>query len=83
MISFCNHWSYPGRILVVSWSYPGRFFGCAFWASQPEDPSSDAVQRAGSVLRYVAEKRCPELGLQGATDGSNGKVWTIWIHLVW
>lgn len=31
-----------------------------------EDPSSDAVHRAGSVLRYVAEKRCPELGLQGA-----------------
>lgn len=31
-----------------------------------EDPTSDAVQRAGSVLRYVAEKRCPELGLQGA-----------------
>eukprot|EP00435_Cladocopium_sp_Y103_P052134 s1152_g16.t1 len=30
------------------------------------DPSSDAVHRAGSVLRYVAEKRCPELGLQGA-----------------
>lgn len=30
-----------------------------------EEPSSDAVHRAGSVLRYVAEKRCPELGLQG------------------
>ena len=32
----------------------------------PQDPTSDAVQRAGSVLRYVAEKRCPELGLQGS-----------------
>lgn len=31
-----------------------------------EDPSSDAVHRAGCVLRYVCEKRCPELGLQGA-----------------
>lgn len=31
-----------------------------------QDPSSDAVHRAGCVLRYVCEKRCPELGLQGA-----------------
>lgn len=29
-----------------------------------EDPSSDAVHRAASVLRYVVEKRCPELGMQ-------------------
>lgn len=36
----------------------------------PQDPTSDAVQRAGSVLRYVAEKRCPELGLQGRGGSS-------------
>lgn len=31
-----------------------------------ENPSSDAVHRAANVLRYVVEKRCPELGAQGA-----------------
>eukprot|EP00933_Yihiella_yeosuensis_P050220 TRINITY_DN47995_c0_g1_i1.p1 TRINITY_DN47995_c0_g1~~TRINITY_DN47995_c0_g1_i1.p1 ORF type:complete len:915 (-),score=214.66 TRINITY_DN47995_c0_g1_i1:165-2909(-) len=30
-----------------------------------EEPKSDAVHRAASVLRYVVEKRCPELGVQG------------------
>lgn len=29
-----------------------------------DDPSSDSVHRAASVLRYVVEKRCPELGMQ-------------------
>jgi len=31
-----------------------------------EEPTSDAVHRSASVLRYVIEKRCPELGVQGA-----------------
>jgi len=31
-----------------------------------EEPASDAIQRAASVLRYVVEKRCPELGVQGS-----------------
>jgi len=40
-----------------------------------EAPRSDAVHRASHVLRYVLEKRCPELGkdnavLQGASRGS-------------
>ena len=44
---------------------PGDCIVWSYWQNQ-EDPTSDAVHRAGSVLRYVAEKRCPELGLQGA-----------------
>mmetsp|Transcript_23020 Transcript_23020/g.41567 ORF Transcript_23020/g.41567 Transcript_23020/m.41567 type:complete len:1383 (-) Transcript_23020:174-4322(-) len=31
-----------------------------------EEPTSDAVHRAASVLRYVVEKRFPELGVGGA-----------------
>ncbi|CAE8598878.1 unnamed protein product [Polarella glacialis] len=31
-----------------------------------EDPTSDAIHKAASVLRYVVEKRCPELGVQGS-----------------
>lgn len=31
-----------------------------------EEPHSDLIHRAASVLRYVVEKRCPELGVQGA-----------------
>lgn len=41
-----------------------------------EDPTSDAVHRAASVLRYAMEKRCPDLGARGAAmlQGSRGSM---------